>query len=30
MQNELNYLNIPADKQDNHFNYQISFEAHFC
>ncbi|MCU4580692.1 selenocysteine synthase [Acinetobacter gyllenbergii] len=29
MQNDLNYLNIPADKQDNHFSYQMSFEAHF-
>ena len=26
---KLNYLNIPADKQDNHFSYQMSFEAHF-
>ncbi len=29
MQNDLNYLNVPADKQDNHFSYQMSFEAHF-
>lgn len=29
MQNDLNYLNVPADKQDSHFSYQMSFEAHF-
>ncbi|ENX44420.1 hypothetical protein F887_00351 [Acinetobacter sp. NIPH 2100] len=29
MQNDLNYLNVPTDKQDNHFSYQMSFEAHF-
>ncbi|USA52946.1 selenocysteine synthase [Acinetobacter sp. C32I] len=29
MQNDLNYLNVPADKQDKYFSYQMSFEAHF-
>ncbi|WHP04295.1 MULTISPECIES: selenocysteine synthase [Acinetobacter] len=29
MENDINYLNIPSDKQDNHFNYQMSFEMHF-
>ncbi|ENX17336.1 hypothetical protein F895_01281 [Acinetobacter sp. CIP 64.2] len=29
MQNDLNYFNVPADKQDNHFSYQMRFEANF-
>ncbi|MBJ8419244.1 selenocysteine synthase [Acinetobacter courvalinii] len=29
MQNDLNYLNIPATRQADHFSYQMSFEAQF-
>jgi len=29
MQNDLQYLNAPTDKQDNHFGYQLSFEMNF-
>ncbi|WP_343578516.1 selenocysteine synthase [Acinetobacter sp.] len=29
MQNDLNYLNVPATRQEDHFSYQMSFEAQF-
>jgi hypothetical protein len=29
MQNDLNYLNVPATRQADHFSYQMSFEAQF-
>lgn len=29
MQNDINYVNMPATEQGYYFNYQMKFEAHF-